>query len=287
MAGGDRNREHSARLFQHPARGTTSLHSLFERAVHEQARALTGWGGGLVAFAGAMLASYPTVHHNAAITKLVESYPEAFRSMFGLSDYTTGPGYLRAEVFSLVGPLLIVIMAVLWGSDATAGEEERRTIDVLMANPISRVRVVLEKWAALVSGVALVTGALGVALALGAPLADLRIGLARLAAAVVATALLAILFGTLALAIGAASGHRGISRGITAAAAVASYLVSSLAPLVSWLRPLRPLSPWYHALGVDPLASGFLAWHLLVLVALSLVVIGAAALAFEHRDLGI
>jgi len=271
---------------RHRAR-PAELHSVFERAFHEERRALLGWVGGLAALAVVMLAIYPTVRDNQQISKLIEAYPKALRTMFGISDYTSGAGYLRAEVFSLMAPLLIVVFAILWGGDVIAGEEERRTIDLLLANPVSRRRILLEKWAAVMLGITIATWGLGLLIGLGAPVVGLHVAWSSLASVVVATMLLGMLYATLALAVGAATGRRGLARGVVTLLAVAAYLVSSLAELVRWLRPIRPLSPWYHALGVDPLGSGFLPGHLLVLVAAILVTIVGAAVAFERRDLAV
>lgn len=265
----------------------TELHSTFERALHEQRRALVGWSAGLAALAITLLALFPSIRGNASINKLLDAYPETFRTMFGVVDFTTGPGYLRSEVFSFTAPVLVVILAILWASDALAGEEERGTIDLLMANPIRRRRVVLEKWAAVCAGVAGVTAALGVVLGVGDAVLDLRVPADRLMAALVATGLLAVVFGTLALAVAAATGRRAVARGVTAAFAVASYLVSSLGGAVAWLRPVRPASPWYHTLGIDPIGNGFGAWHLAVVAVLTLCLAGLAAAAFERRDLGV
>ena len=77
-------------------------------------------------------------------------------------------------------------------------------------------------------------------------------------------------------------GQRG---GLGAVAVVAAYLVSSLAELVSWLRPLKTLSPWYHALGVDPLGTGWSPGHLAALVGGSLVLVLLGAALFDRRDL--
>lgn len=268
------------RLWQVP------LHSIFERALHEQRRALAGWCTGLAVYSALMLALFPTVRDNQSIKELLGTYPKAFRSMFSVSDFTTGTGYLRGEIFSVTAPLLIVILAVLWGSDATAGEEERGTIDILLANPVSRRRVVAEKWAALVAGIGLVSAVFLAVLAVGGPLVQLQVGLVYLLAVVISTALLAALFGTLALTISAATGRRGLARGVTAVLVVAAYLVSSLADLVSWFGTIRPFSPWYHALGVDPLTRGF-SWHPLVLVGLTAALVVASVVIFERRDLAV
>jgi ABC-2 type transport system permease protein len=220
------------------------------------------------------------------LVTLHETYPKALRSLFGIADLASGIGFLRAEVFSLIGPLLIIIFAVLWGSDVVAGEEDRGTIDILMANPVSRRRVVLEKWAALLTGVAVAGAGLGLGLAIGVTAVGMHAPWQPIAAAVVATVLIGMLFGTVALAIGAATGRRGVARGMAAALAVVAYLVSSLSDLVTWLRPIRPASPWYHALGVDPLGVGFQPWHLVLLMVLTVLVVYGATNAFERRDLG-
>lgn len=268
-------------------RRAVALHSVFERAVHEQARSLSSWTVSLFALSLVMTAMFPTIRGNPELARLHETYPKALRSLFDISDLTTAVGYVRAEVFSLTGPMLVVIFAVLWGSDLVAGEEDRGTIDILLANPITRRRVLLEKWAALVAGVGLACVGLGAGLGVGLPAFGMRIGASAVAAAVVATGLLALVFGTIALALGAATGRRGLARGITALLAVAAYLASTLASLVSWLGPVRAASPWYHALGVDPLVSGFEAWHLLVLVGITVAVVAAALAAFDRRDLAV
>lgn len=266
---------------------TADLRSVFGRALHEQGRALVGWCAGVAVLGVVMLAVFPSLHGNAGIAKLIDAYPETFRKMFAVADFTTGPGYLRSEIFSFTGPLLVVILGVLWGADAIAGEEQRGTIDLLMANPVSRRRVLLEKWAAVCAGVLVVTASLGAVLAVGDVALDMGVAADRLAAATVATGLLAVLFGTVALALSAATGRRGLARGLTAALAVASYLVSSLGAAVAWLGHLRPVSPWYHALGVDPVGTGFAFWHLAVVVGATLCLVAVAVAAFDRRDLGV
>ena len=104
-------------------------------------------------------------------------------------------------------------------------------------------------------------------------------------AATVAAALLAIAFGAIAMLAGAISGRRAVAVGAPAAAAVAAYLVSSLAAIVDALRPLRQASPFYHFVASDPLRSGLELGHAGFLVALTAVAAVAAVVAFDRRDL--
>ena len=103
----------------------------------------------------------------------------------------------------------------------------------------------------------------------------------------ISVVVLAVLFGTIALAVGAATGRRGVARGVAAVLAVVAYLVSSLGDLIGWIKAIRPASPWYHALGVDPLAKGFSLPHLAVPIGLTLVVMAIALYAFDRRDLAV
>ncbi|MDE3082560.1 MAG: ABC transporter permease subunit [Acidobacteriota bacterium] len=265
--------------------GGARLRSIFGRALREERRALIGWAIGVVAFCLVMLSIFPTIHGNVNFSKLLDAYPEALRKMFQVEDYTTGPGYLRAEVFSFVAPLLLTLFAVLWGSDLTAGEEERRTIDLLLANPVSRRRFVGEKWLALIVGTAILAAALEIALGVIGPLFKLHVAWSSLTAEVLGSWLFAAAFGTLALSLGAATGRRGLARGITTTLALASYLLSTLSNLVSWLRPARNLSLWQHTLGVDPLGTGFHLDRIALVIAVTLVFAGGALWAFDRRDL--
>ncbi len=118
----------------------------------------------------------------------------------------------------------------------------------------------------------------------GGPLVGLEVGVAGLAAAVASQTLLAVLFGGVAMAVGAATGSRGLATGVGAAAAVAAYLVHSLAPLAEALKPLRRLSPIWWATGNDPLQHGLGVGLLLVLAVLG-AVLAVGGRLFIRRDL--
>lgn len=267
------------------ARRTARLRSTFWRYLHAERRALLGWSAGVAAYAFVMTAMFPTIRSSPDITNLYRSYPEALRVLFSIEDLGTGAGFIHTEIFSVVAPLLLTVFAVLWGSDLIAGEEDRGTVDLLMANPISRGRVLLEAWAALFVGLVVVAFALFVGLEAGNLAFACSLPTGGLTAACAATGLLAFCLGSIALALGAGSGGRGLARGATVAVLVVSYLVASLAELISWIRPLRPLSPWYHAMGVDPLGTGWRFWHLSVVVALAVAAVGLGLAAYRRRDL--
>ena len=267
------------------ARRPAKLRSVFRRALHAERRALFGWSAGMATYAFVMTAMFPTIRSNPQITNLYRSYPEALRAMFSMQDLSTGSGFIRTEIFSVVAPLLLTVFAVLWGSDLVAGEEDRGTIDILLANPISRTRVLLESWAALGVGVGAVALGLWVGLEVGNLAFDCALPASSLIAACTATGLLAFCFGSMALAFGAGTGGRGLARGLTVALLVVSYLLATLAELISWIKPLRPISPWYHAMGVDPLGTGWRYWHLGIVLGVAALVTTIGLSAYRNRDL--
>lgn len=257
------------------------------RSLADTRRALLAWVGGVALLAAVLVAAYPSVRDQAdELAKVIETYPDAMKAFFGLAgaDYATAPGYLRGEVFGFTAPLLLIVLAVGRGASSIAGEEERGTLDLLLATPVTRARVVVEKAAAMVLYVAAVGAALAVSLAVAATAFGLDVALWRVAAAVLLAVLVATAFGAIALATGAWLGRRGVAVGVATGLAVAAYVLDSLAQVVGALAPWRWLSPVAYYRDTDPFGAGLGARGPLVLVALTAVAVAAAVVAFRRRD---
>ena len=234
-----------------------------------------------------MIASiFPSIEGAADFDELLESYPEALKELFGLEpgSLTTGAGYLDAELFSLMLPLLVLVLAIGVGARAWAGEEDAGRLELVLAYPVRRRDAVLAKAAALAVEVAVACLAAFVALAVMDAAVGLDLSLGRLAAAVGAVWLLGILHGWLALAVGAAVPGRGLAIGVPAALAAGSYLIAGLHELADWLEPFRFVSSFWW-IGSAPLRTGVNPWGMLVLAVAALVVLAAGALLSERRDL--
>jgi ABC-2 type transport system permease protein len=110
---------------------------------------------------------------------------------------------------------------------------------------------------------------------------------ANLAAATVQLVLLAWFFGSLALAVGALSGSRGLAIGTVALVGVATYFANTLGPSVDALAWSRDVSPFHYYSGGAPLREGWSALDAAVLAASSLVLTAVAVLGLERRDVGV
>lgn len=216
------------------------LRNVLSKTLRDSQRAFVWWCVGLIGLVALMVSVYPSVRGNEALNKLVHDYPQAlkgFVSFGGELDYTTGPGYLGSELFALMVPLLLLVAAIGAGARALAGEEEAGTLELLLANPVSRRRVAAEKLAALVVEIVALGIVLLVSLWIGCRAADLRVSATHLAAATLSAVVLATGFGALALLVGAVTGRRARASGLTAALAVAAYVVQRPCPARLCARP--------------------------------------------------
>jgi ABC-2 type transport system permease protein len=264
------------------------LRSVYLKSLRDMERSVVWWSLGLVAMAALMIAVYPTIRDNPELNDLVQQYPEALKAFIAFGgdvDYASGAGYLGSELFSFMVPLLLSVAAIGAGARATAGEEEAGTIELLLSNPVSRRRLVVEKAAALATETVLLAFVLWISLLVGVEIVGMDLSAAHLAAATAAAALLAFSFGAIALLAGAVTGRRSAAIGIPAAVGVAAYLVSSLGSLVDVLGFARNGSPYYHYVASDPLRHGLGLEHAGFLLGVGILAAGLAVFAFERRDL--
>jgi ABC-2 type transport system permease protein len=260
---------------------------LARRGFLDHRRALVGWCLGIIGYVALVASIFPSIKGSVDFNDLVKHYPDALKSLFGIGeggDITSGAGYLDAELFSLMLPLLVLVLAIGSGARTFAGEEEAGRLELVFTYPLRRRNAVLAKAAALALEVLIVCAAGFAAMAaLDGPV-GLELDFGRLAAALGGLAALGLLYGWLALALGAAYPSKLLALGIPAGYAAASYLVSGLHNLAGWLDPLRFLSPFW-IVGSAPLQNGIDAWGTLVVVAAAAVALAAGSMLVERRDL--
>jgi ABC-2 type transport system permease protein len=94
----------------------------------------------------------------------------------------------------------------------------------------------------------------------------------------------ALLFGAVALAAGAIRPGRAPAIATAAGIAVLAWLLDGLGQAVDVLESVRPLSPYYQAIGRNPLREGapWAGWA--ILAAASAVLAACAAAGLERRD---
>lgn len=263
------------------------LRSVFGKAVHDQWRMVLGWAAFSAIWPAMYVALYPSIGGISEMQQMLEQLPPAIREFFASSslDLSTPEGFLNLELFTFVGPLLILAYTVVVCGGATAGEEERGTMDLLLANPLPRWRVVVEKSAAFALGTIVIGAGMWLGAAAGSVAVGVDLDLGLVAQAVVSAILLGFALGGLALALGALTGRRWLAAGVSLMVAVAGFFLNGLGALVDWLEPWRPISPFYLYIANNPLSNGLDPVHALALVAWAVIGGAVAVVAFERRDL--
>ena len=212
-------------------------------------------------------------------------FPEALLALFGGGDTTTAEGWYQLETFGLMAPIAVMVVTVAIGSRALAGEEAQRTMGLLLANPIPRSRVVLEKTMAMVLYGLVVGFATFAGVAIGSALGGLGISTVNIAATSFLVTLLGIAFGAFSLALSAAFGRVKTAIFVTVGVALGFHIWNALLPLNDSLAAYAKWSPVHYYLGSDPLLEGMNWLHALVLAGLAAGLVWAAVFLFDRRDL--
>jgi len=183
-------------------------------------------------------------------------------------------GYLSTQAFSFFLPTILLVFAVGRGAATLAGEEQDRTLDLLLAQPLPRWSAHLQKASALAVSLVIIGIAILVPLAAFNSAVQFNLAVSNLAAVVVQTVLFCLALALWSQAISAAVGRRVVGVAAVTGCAVVSYFVYGLSSSIEWLQHLRPLTLWRWSLGNDPLTSGFGGSEFLVLCATGAVAVG-------------
>jgi len=222
---------------------------------------------------------------DTALLDLSDALPEALMAAFGGGDMSTPEGWYQIETFGLIAPIAVIVATVIIGARALAGEEANRTMGLLLANPIRRSTVVLEKCLSMVIASLVVGFATFAGVAAGSSLGGLGMSIGNIAATSLLVTLLGLAFGALALGLSAATGRVAVSIYGAVGAALVFYLLNAFLPLSDRLAGWAKVSPFYYYLGSDPLVNGMHWGHGALLAGLAIVLIALAAALFQRRDI--
>lgn len=216
---------------------------------------------------------------------LLDSLPPQLVQTLGYDDITSGPGYVQATFYGLMGFFLITAASVSWAAQAIGGHEQSGRLELDLAHGIGRAGYVLAQTEALIIRVLflVLVGTITI-LSFNGP-AELGLEVGPVLVASCALAGLALFCGVWTLLAGAAFGGRALSAGVGALVAVVSYALNAVAaqqPDRDWIASA---SAYAWAFGDSPLQGGVTLadqWQLwLFVVAFPLV----AMLALRERDL--
>ena len=228
------------------------------------------------------MAMYPSLRDS--LGEMSEGLPDAFVQLIGSSEFASPEGFLQAEAYGTMGPILIVLVAISMASSSLPGAEASGRMAMLATSSVSR-RAILAGAASAVAAVSVVAGVYWVTTLVGSSVAGLDIAVVRLSAAALSLWLLGLSVGAVAVLVGAATGARGATVGVSATVAVGSFLVYGLLPLSDRFAWGRGVSLWYPYAANEPLVRGVDPVHVLILLGVIAAATVAGLLVFDRRDL--
>ncbi|HEV2460326.1 MAG TPA: ABC transporter permease subunit, partial [Ktedonobacterales bacterium] len=260
--------------------------SVFLKTLRDYRIAILGWGVGIGLLMYAVLSAVAALVATPAARATLVTLAQSFAWIAEPIRVDTPGGYATWKYGFTI--LVMALWPLLVGSRMLRGEEERGSLDVLLSLPRGRARVALEKlaamWAALVA-MGLIIGLL--TFAAGARFgADFGLGGALLFG--LDLVLICGVFGSIALLMSQFTQERRTAAGITGGLLLVFIVLDMLHRVIPGTEWLSRLSPVYYYNLSKPLIPSYGAnpGALLVLLAMSVVLSGAAVWLFVRRDIG-
>jgi ABC-2 type transport system permease protein len=255
--------------------------------------------GGLIAWSGLILLYalfavwlYPTVHKS--ITDIIVYYntlPEALKAMVGIEgvdlnaiDFSLEL-YVTIEFVSML-PAILSFYAIFSGV-GIAREAERGTLELLLAQPVRRFQVLLNRLGTFLAGMLVISGASLLGLFFGGLIVDEPINMTQMSLVLFTAFLLVVAVGSytffftcLFLEPRKALLTSGV---LTASAYIINFIVPVLDPAFKWLRNLslfyyfKP-EPIVRTTALDSTA-------IIIYALIAIISLAAALFIFQRRDI--
>jgi ABC-2 type transport system permease protein len=262
------------------------LSSIFLKTLRDYRIPILGWGIGMGLVVVSPMASVSTFLTTPQAREQLVGLAATFAWNADPVAVDTIGGYATFKIGVFI--FLIAVWPLLAASRMLRGEEDRGSLDVVLSLPRPRLRVALEKLAAVWTALLAMGLLIGLVVFAGGQKfgADFGLGDALLFGANVA--LICAVIGGVALLISQFTQERGTAAGWTAGLLLVFIvldMVHRVIPNSEWISRLSPV--YYYNLS-KPLVPGYGAnvGAMLLLLALTLVLSGAALWFFARRDIG-
>lgn len=260
--------------------------SIYLKTLREFRVGILGWGLGWGVLFALIFSTVPQLVSTPAARAALIALGPSF-AWFAEPIKIDTPGGYAAWKYGLT-VLIVALWPMLSETRFIRGEEERGSLDVLLSVPRGRVRVALEKVAAMWTALVLMALLIGVIVLGGARKAGVDISFTNTLLFGLNLALIAALFGAAALLISQFTQERRTAAGFTAGLLLISALMDIVHRVISGTEWISRLSPVYYYNLSKPLIPGYSAnaGAMLLLLAVSVVLTGAAVWLFARRDVG-
>lgn len=256
---------------------------LFAKTLRDFRAQIIGWGIGIGLLLILALIVYPSIASDYG--DMVGQLPEAMRAFMGSeSSFDSLEGYLNVEFMSYA-PMVLAIFAILSGTSIIVVEEKMGTLDLILAHPVSRLRLFLVKFVGLVIANAMIVCILLTMFWLPIPFLDVEIKAGRVMIALTLLWPYLTTISMLSLLLSLLLSSRLFAGTVMAVLLVTSYVLDSLSNLMPVLESLRPalLTTYYQ--GRNALVAEVSWMYTVNLILILLAISGFSTWLFINRDI--
>jgi ABC-type transport system involved in multi-copper enzyme maturation permease subunit len=246
------------------------------------------WSVGVSALVALTVLAYLSFKGNvAAYNRDFSGITSSAGAFFGGSDFFSPVGYLSSQIYYILLPILLIIMAVVLVSSLLGKDESDLTVELTLARPVSRLRLLGSK-AIVALLVFVVVGCVSFAVMMACiKVAGLDITWRYVLLTHTLCFAFAGMFGAISFGLMAMSRlTRPIANACAIVLSFGGYVISSMGSYVGGFKHLAKLFP-YHYYNTTELLSGKVSTGLLLyLAATGIVCAVLAAWGYRRRDIG-
>lgn len=125
--------------------------TLFWRTIKDRKLSLLIYCIAVVGFIWMYIALFPSISKSFGQLKdYINSFPKGFLDAFGLDaeSFVTFEGYIGSEQFTFIWPIMVIALTISFAGGAIANEIEKGTAEILLSQPISRLKIFFSKYLA-------------------------------------------------------------------------------------------------------------------------------------------
>lgn len=267
--------------------------AIFQEQLKQSWRQMLYYGTGLAFLAFAMFAINQDNSLAESYGELLSQLPPIFLESLGVGEMVEGfsPEDFIAFAALLYGSIVMAIFAVMSGLNIIANGEDSGSINVLLALPIPRWQVIIEKYLAysiLIVGVALIqyigfiVGRMFTPSEVVVDMNKLLMGVLNEIPAGLSIMAITVFFTSI-------FSRKAISTGVSAGFVLVSYVMFVMGNMVtddSAGKIIGKLSIWTYFDSQTVMRDGLQAANVGLLLGLALVLLAISVVAFERRDVG-
>src|SRR4030066_2470709 len=124
--------------------------SIFTKTLKTNRIALVIYNAICIGFVWVYAAFFPSIFKESEkLREAFKAYPQDLMKAFGIEIDTfisSFEGFIGGEYFSMLWPIILIVLIIAYAGSAIAGEIYSGTIELLLDQPISRLRVFFSKY---------------------------------------------------------------------------------------------------------------------------------------------